>query len=426
MDSMRHRLSLLRRCSWPAAIVVAVTGCDLGSLLDVTDPSRLLADAVETVEFAPALVDGAQSNFECAFGAHVAGMAMFTDEFQDHSFNGPYWSMDRREARGADEWSANDCPSASPSPYVGASRARWASDNVLKLLSKASEAEVPGKLRLEARAHLYSGFSLYILGADYCSTTIDVGPELSTTQAFGLAEGHFVKALTLAQGTGQSEIVNAARVGLARMALFLGKKTEALGYAKDVPVGFVYNANYSDAALGTRNPIYNINIFTTAHGPSEWMRELKTAGVPDPRTASRKSNQLGGDRGEFVWFQEKYVSFTAPIPVARWAEAQLIIAELEGGQVAVNIINTLRDRVKLPRFASTNEVEIKATVVDERMKELWLEGFRAYDIRRLNLPLVPASGTPYQVLLKGGAFGDARCLPLPHTETNNNPNFKKS
>jgi hypothetical protein len=49
-----------------------------------------------------------------------------------------------------------------------------------------------------------------------------------------------------------------------------------------------------------------------------------------------------------------------------------------------------------------------------------LEGHRFFDIRRLNLPLVPAPGTTYR---KGGTYGDNRCFPLPDVEIRNNPNI---
>ena len=59
-------------------------------------------------------------------------------------------------------------------------------------------------------------------------------------------------------------------------------------------------------------------------------------------------------------------------------------------------------------------------VIEERRRELWLEGQRFFDIRRLNLELEPAPGEPYR---HGGFYGDTRCLPLPDVERRNNPNI---
>ncbi|HEX2693819.1 MAG TPA: RagB/SusD family nutrient uptake outer membrane protein, partial [Gemmatimonadaceae bacterium] len=107
-----------------------------------------------------------------------------------------------------------------------------------------------------------------------------------------------------------------------------------------------------------------------------------------------------------------------------YKEAQLIIAEAEGGQTAVDIINALRADAGLPAFSSSDPTAITNEVITARARELFLEGQHLYDVRRLNLPLVPAEGTPYStVYLKGGTYGSERCFPVPDVETLNNPNF---
>jgi starch-binding outer membrane protein, SusD/RagB family len=62
-----------------------------------------------------------------------------------------------------------------------------------------------------------------------------------------------------------------------------------------------------------------------------------------------------------------------------------------------------------------------AQLVEERRRELFLEGRRLWDVRRLDLPLVPAPGEPYEI--GGGEYGAQRCFPLPDVERNNNPNI---
>jgi hypothetical protein len=59
-------------------------------------------------------------------------------------------------------------------------------------------------------------------------------------------------------------------------------------------------------------------------------------------------------------------------------------------------------------------------IIQERRRELFLEGHRLYDFRRFNLPLTPAPGTLYP---KGGEYGTTTCLPLPDIERVNNPNI---
>ena len=59
---------------------------------------------------------------------------------------------------------------------------------------------------------------------------------------------------------------------------------------------------------------------------------------------------------------------------------------------------------------------------EERRRELYLEGHRLGDVRRYNLPLSPAAGTPYAF---GGVYGTQSCFPLPDVEKINNPNITK-
>ena len=55
-----------------------------------------------------------------------------------------------------------------------------------------------------------------------------------------------------------------------------------------------------------------------------------------------------------------------------------MIAEIAGGQTAVDIINALRAPYPvLPQFSSSDESEIRSEVLRERRQELFLEGFAA-------------------------------------------------
>jgi hypothetical protein len=120
------------------------------------------------------------------------------------------------------------------------------------------------------------------------------------------------------------------------------------------------------------------------------------------------------------YIQTKYASESAPIPLATGVEAQLIIAEIEGGQAAVDIINALHAAVGLDPFTSSDPTEIRNQVIEERRRAFFLEGHRNYDRIRFSLPLDPPPGAPYRW---GGLFEDAKCLPLPDVERLNNPNL---
>ena len=331
---------------------------------------------------------------------------------------------ERRRPQGQNAWADNDCTGFLPSGYVPASRARWVADNLVTLLDGWSDAEVTMRNQRLARASQLAGFSLSMLGAAHCSIALDSGPEISSMQAFAEAEERFSNALQYAQSSGATDIANAARLGRARVRLYQGDTQGALADAREVPEGFRMDLHPSDAPNRLNNRIWATNLFNFSFGVAPWTRELMTGGVPDPRTTTYDTGQNTGWAPGNVWGQSKYTSASPPMPIARWEEAQFIIAEVVGGDEAVRIIDALRDRHGLPRFMGMGDSEIRQAVIDERQRELWFEGFRAYDIHRLNLPLVPAPGEPYQLGVKGGSYGDQTCIPIPIIETFNNPTIR--
>jgi len=414
---------LVRACGLAALVGFGLGACDT-DFLEVSDPSRLAADLVQTPEQVTSLMNGLEADFICAIGAYLVVTADLSDEFEDTNAGGDNWSLDRRRPRSEDTWGDNDCTATLPSAFVPVSRARWVADNAMDLLEGWTDEEVDRRAERMARAALLAGFSVYMLGAAHCSAALDEGPELSPMEIFAEAESRFTRALEIAQGQGLSDLANAARVGRARVRLYQGNEQGALSDAREVEEGFVLNVFPSDATNRMRNRVWDSNLFDFDFGVPPWSRNLETGGVVDPRTAVNDTERVTGWAPGSVWGQEKYQSASAPIPVARWAEAQLIIAEIQGGQEAVDVINRLRDRWDLPEFSSTDEAEIAEMVIEERRRELWFEGFRAYDIHRLELPLTPTPGEEYQPGVKGGSFGQQTCIPMPLVELFNNETIR--
>src|SRR3569623_2343850 len=101
----------------------------------------------------------------------------------------------------------------------------------------------------------------------------------------------------------------------------------------------------------------------------------------------------------------------------------MILAEATGGPGAITILNNLRSSIGLSALASSSDpAVITADIASERARWLWLQGEHLYDVRRLNLPLVPAPGSSYSIYYhKGGTYGSETCMPLPAVESNNNP-----
>lgn len=421
--NIRDRLDSWGRAAVLLPLIVALVGCD--SFLEVEAPSQVIAEDLENPANAPLVVASSIADFECALGFYILSSGLLGDQLIDTQLAAATWDYDRRgfaNARGA--YADNTCNSTGNifGVYRPVSTARWAADNALRNLQNWSDDEVPGdRSELIATAAAYSGYSHVLLGEGFCSAAVDVGPELTPDQVFQRAEERFTTAIETGQAVGRSDLANMARVGRARVRLNMGRAADAVADARQVPEGFEKMANYSTASARSGNHPYRwVNRFGWASvGPL--FQELEVDGVPDPRVPVTNTGQTGADAFTTVWSQGKYPTEGTPIPIATWREAQLIIAEVEGGQEAVGIINALRDRHDLPHFESTDPEEIRAQVIEERQRELFLEGQHIYDISRFDLPLNPAPGTPFPV--KGGTYGSTTCLPLPEVERENNPNL---
>ena len=110
------------------------------------------------------------------------------------------------------------------------------------------------------------------------------------------------------------------------------------------------------------------------------------------------------------------------IPIASYTEAQLIIAEVQRPDSCQHHQHSSRAR-RVSRISGADPAQIAREVIEARRRELFLEGQRLFDIRRLNLPLVPAAGITYSVVYaKGSNYGSQGCMPIPNVETLNNPN----
>jgi hypothetical protein len=245
---------------------------------------------------------------------------------------------------------------------------------------------------------------------------------LSRDEVLARAEARFTKAMELATAAGDANLTNMARLGRARARLDAGRKTDAAADARLVPSGFVFNARYSAASPRAENAVwvlYKRSGYTTAES---FYQNLTVEGVPDVRVAVTDEKRRGTNQQIWLFSPNKYTSETSPIPIARWAEAQLIIAEAEGGQSAVAIVNALRAIRKLPAYSGpTDAASIQALVVEERRRELFLESHHLGDLIRYNQPLRPPAGTAWH---RGGLYGDVRCMPLPDVERLNNPTLK--
>jgi starch-binding outer membrane protein, SusD/RagB family len=398
------------------AAVLSTTACS--KFLDVTTPDQVVSSTLDNPLLAPQLVSGVQADFECAFANYAAATGALTDEF-DVSTAFIAWTVwDARILIPNDGSLAGvDCTATGFPVYGPLQTARAQGENVAKQLEGWTDAQVSGRVGLLATAYAYEGYALTLLGEGFCSMAIDVGPLLKPSDVLTLAETTFTTAITDATAANNTAILNMALVGRARVRLDLGKGALAAADAALVPSGFRKDATYSSVNERRKNTVWTRNQRDLYTSVTASYRGLTFNGVADPRVPVTNANRRGNDGLTPLWYEMKYTADNSPIPVATYGEAQLIIAEVQGGQAAVDAINRLHTAAGLPAFSSTDNAVIAAQVREERRRQLFADGHRINDLLRFNLPF-PSGQT-----LAGIPYGTNTCIPLSDAETSNNPNL---
>lgn len=407
-------------------LMVVLAACE--GLLDVEAPGVVDAADLQDPNNADLLVSGTIADFECALGAYIVNSATLGNELRDASVTAARFPLDQRIIDPSSPFGVNSCAGNPPGIYRPLSTARWTADNAVELLDEWSDEQVADRTRLIGEAAAHSGYAHVLMGEGFCTMVIEEhGPEVQPDAAFTAAVDRFTRAIEAASQAGDADTENMALLGRARANLNLGNMQEAADDAR---------------ALLQNDPQYERTAGTSTASSRRWnrlgdeffggrvtvapmYRDLTVDGVPDPRTESFNTETTGHDSVSEVWLALKVGSArntdlrTRPVPMGSWREAHLIIAEAEGGQEAVNRINILRDHWDLPPFESSDPAEIQEQIIEERSRELFLEGHHLGDLRRFDLPLVPAPGEPYR---QGGQYGSESCFPLPDVERNTNPN----
>jgi hypothetical protein len=401
------------------ALGLFVLGCD--SLLEVSLPGETEADALDGPGSSALLVLSAQGDFECAYSNYVYGTGHLSGELVGGSLalQTPYNTRDLRPIhQGFAELGCNDTNPVGI--YTPLQVARFMADDSFERISDFTDADVPNRTRLLGQAALWSAFSYTMFAESFCSATFDLGPELTPDQVFVIARDRFTAAINFATQASDAETLNTAYVGRARVRLHLGETAEAIADASLVPVGFRKNVTRSISHSRRRNPIYSLNYLSNTLAVDLTYWDLTFGGVPDPRVRLVDSGQFQGRTP--LMRQTKYTSEAAPIRLASYVEARLIIAEVQGGQTAVDIINELHQAAGIPAFASTDPAEIRQQIIEERRREFFLEGRRMGDLRRFGGFAEAARANqidPYSGIL----FGGTDCFPIPDVERRNNSNI---
>jgi starch-binding outer membrane protein, SusD/RagB family len=418
-----------------APLLLATTACTEVTALTQDNPGQLSAATIYVPTNAQLLVNGAIADFECAFSRFVVGSGLFSDELSNAIGSVSNYNYDRRTVQTIEAYGTATCGANQQPPiYTTLSVARASADTVAAKLQGWTDAQMPAgvnRTRLIGQALAHAGYSVLLMGESMCSASINVGPELTPAQLFEEARGRFDAAITNATAANDQPTVNFALLGRAR-ALLNQKTTASIAAAAvdaaRIPAGFVYSISTDGVNVRRQNFSFlsiNQNFWSTVDAS---FRGLTIGGAPDPRVAVTNTGRAGTAQGTIIWTPDKYPALTTIMPITRWAEAQYIIAEarvaandLTAAAAAINAVRATRPGLPTYSAAGQSAAQVLAQIVEERRRELFLEGHRMGDIRRLGLPWLPAAGTPYPG--GGGTYGDQACFPLPDAERINNPNL---
>jgi hypothetical protein len=392
-------------------LTLLLTACQ--GVLDVSLPGNVDAAALEAASLAPTLVDGAQADFECAFSQYVETTATWSNEVLNSSGGAEVVGWSARFTR--PEGGTGQCATATSNRgsfnvYLPLQIARGQAEMALERLNTFTDAQVSGRALLLARSAFYSGYSHLLLSEGYCQVAVGDGALLTPAAGLAVAEQKFTDAIAAATTANNAAVLNAARVARARVRIALGNKTGAAVDAKLVPANFRFDATFAATPVRRRNTVMeDINLkFHLSVAPA--YRGLTFGGVADPRVLAINANRVGIDAVTPQWTQGKYTAPESPLPLATWDEAQLIIAEAELGQSAVDAINRIHTRYGLPAYGGGTDAQILTQIIEERRRSLWLDGHQINDHLRFSIPF--ATGVDQ----KGVRYNDETCIPLPLSE----------
>jgi hypothetical protein len=415
-----------------AALVVGIgviAGCS--DLLEVEPRSRIPAEGLYDPSNAPLLLAGALGDFECAAGAYVAVGGIIGEELDDATLTADRFPTDQRVHQASDRrYSAFDCQSLGV--YAPLQTARNSLENLLEALESWTEEQVANREEQIATVAAYSGYTHLMLGEGFCSlalsrlrpgATPEFGGEVQGDSAIRFAITRFTHAIDVATQTGDDDIRNMALVGRARAYADLGMLDLAKADAALVPDDYEHVITGSGGSSRRENRVWSQN---SASGSSTSIGILYRA-MNDPRVPV--APKLGSDgsvrtnqNGIELWTQLKYEGPDVGIPLATGDEARLIVieADIAAGnyQAALDEINLFRARGNQPALATLDPAALLAALIDQRRRELWLEGQHLYDLIRFDITPTPAPGQPYPA---GGTYGSQLCMPLPEVERQNNP-----
>ena len=413
--------------------LVVITACNTG--LDLTNPnSPTQQAALSNLDGVIATSLGMEDQFATSMLSYVRAPALVTDEWGTAS-----------KALAADI-SLYTGEVIDPSylvvsePYYLTYRVVRTADVILGAvpnLTGINDAFIAG---LTANAKLFKAMALGMAAMQYEQLPIDAaaagGTPVPRAQVFAEAirlleearsdlQPYSTADLSLFTSRAVSsgfDLRNTIDAMLARYYLYSGQNQQALDAAKRVDLTKVSLFNYPDPAI---NPIYNYSVVAGYVAPlKSWADQAEPGDMRVPFWVDLTGTPPNGNPPSLRLLPFKlYASRNAPFPVYLPGEVLLIKAEAEARlndlPSAIADINAVRTKsgtantpgAQLPALTALQldtQNKILAQIARERRYELFSQGLRWEDLRRLGALIGVQPKVPF--------------LPMPQGECNTNPN----
>jgi hypothetical protein len=421
------------------AALVSMFALGLGaceSLLEVELPGNLTEEDLYQPESAEILVNSVIADFECSFSMYTATMSGAEDATWKTSgyFTTSTEYQSTRPGGGACTLNSD----VGTDWFQGFQKSRLLAETTYAQLQGWSDAQVADRQRLLATAAVYAGLFYATVGEIYCEYALPNEALKTPMETLEVAEQWFTTALTdIGAGdfetVGTSSLKQMALVLRARVRLAMQDYVGATADASQIQPGFVAFVT-RDASVRPRwnavHQAFNATRWRSFAGPVWWYgyedTQLVSAGylnltvradgmptvddgTPDPRVPVTFTGQFAQDGVTDQYVTEKYNGLGDPQRLATWAEAQYILAEIEGGQSAVGRINAVRATHGLPDFVSADDDEIYSILIEERRREFFLEGRHHADKLRYGLWFPRGRGFNHKQV----RYGLEYCLLMP-------------
>jgi starch-binding outer membrane protein, SusD/RagB family len=383
-----------------------------GDILEVEFPGQIPTETIDDPALAAVLVRSAIGDFECAYSNYMSGSSVHSDEYETSNSNVPLANWGERTiTKDENDYAIGTCE-GNFGMNLTVHTARLQAEDAVKKLDAWTDAQVPNRTSLLAQAKIYGAYSYLLLGEGFCEVAFDGGAVQPPSAALVAAETRFGEGLALAQTAGNTDMLNLARVGMARTKMDLKKWSDAATFAALVPPTYSKLADRGQESARRWNKLWRLAEQTGAYTVATAYRAMN-----DPRVLVADAGRGAFNSEVRLWVTKKYVGLASPMRLASGVEANLIRAEalIQQDQIGpgMALLNARRAEVGLAALSATTKAEAIAALLDERRKELSFEGgHRLNDLLR------------YQIAWKVGSnpftnrnYGTTTCWPHPTRET---------